>query len=199
MMDHPNAEVREHPRFGKGVYASAFIPANTEIASFDGEIFHGEINDDFPREVMNYVISFAPDRGRNSAGIARFLNHSCSPNTGIRGLFTLVTMRDVQEGEELCWDYDMSEDSDWWMPCECGSEICRKEIRGFRYLPEEFRQRYRGFISEWLLEKYGLERDLRRRRHRRNTEKQTVKRAKIPNNLAAIDQDHLSVREYLLQ
>ncbi len=98
-MDHPNAEVREHPRFGKGVYASAFIPANTEIASFDGEIFHGEINDDFPREVMNYVISFAPDRGRNSAGIARFLNHSCSPNTGIRGLFTLVTMRDVQKAK----------------------------------------------------------------------------------------------------
>lgn len=156
-MDHPNAEVRDHPRFGKGVYATAPIPAFTEVASFDGEIYYGVVNADYPPEILNFPITFGSDRGRDSKGIARYLNHSCSPNAGIRGSFTIVTMRNIREGEEICWDYDMSEDTDWWMPCECGSENCRGKIRGFRYLNDEIRDRYRGFISDWLVEKYGLD------------------------------------------
>ncbi|MCB1236089.1 MAG: SET domain-containing protein-lysine N-methyltransferase [Verrucomicrobiae bacterium] len=155
-MDHQHASVRAHPRFGHGVFASAPIRAGEEIASFDGQIYIGLVNADFSEEIRNYPITFAQDRARDSLGIARKLNHSCDPNVGIRGLFTLVAMRDIESGEELCWDYDMSEDTDWNMPCDCGSPRCRKRIRGFRHLPRDFRDRYRGFISDWLVEKYGL-------------------------------------------
>ncbi len=158
-MDHPLALVKDHPRFGRGVFAADTIPAGTEIASFDGKEYHGLINDDFPDEIRNYPITFAQDRARDSAGIARYLNHSCEPNVGLRGLFTLVTMREIQPGEELVWDYDMSEDTDWLMECSCGSPNCRREIRGFRHLPDSTRERYRGFISDWLVEKYQLETD----------------------------------------
>jgi len=157
-VDNPKAEVRDHPRFGKGVFATERIPAETEIAAFDGEVYYGAVNDDYPQDILNYPITFGPDRARDSAGIARYLNHSCMPNSGIRGLFTIVTMRVIEPGEELCWDYDMAEDTDWWMACECGNKECRKEIRGFRLLPSETRKRYHGFISDWLVEKYGLER-----------------------------------------
>lgn len=156
-MDHSAAEVREHPGFGKGVYALSPIAAGEVVAEFDGEVYYGLINSDFPDDVINHLISFGPDRARNSAGIAKFLNHSCEPNVGVKGLFSLVAMRDIDAGEELCWDYDMSEDSDWELECGCGSENCRKRIGGFRFLPPETRRKYAGFISDWLVEKYELE------------------------------------------
>ncbi|NNE91227.1 MAG: SET domain-containing protein-lysine N-methyltransferase [Verrucomicrobiales bacterium] len=155
-MSHPHAKVVDHP-FGKGVVASAPIPKGELIATFDGQIYYGVTVDDYPEGVPDYLISFGTDRARHSNGIAHLLNHSCEPNCGVRGLFDLVTMRDVEEGEELCWDYDMSEDSDWWLECKCGSETCRKEIRGFRHLPEEKRKEYRGYISDWLVAAYQLE------------------------------------------
>lgn len=150
-------EVQDRPPLGRGVFATAPIVSEEEVAVFDGEIYYGCVNSDFPPEVLNHLITFGPDRARHSKGIAHLLNHSCNPNVGVRGLFSLVTMRPIEAGEELCWDYDMSEDHDWQMECDCGSEHCRRLIRGFRFLPEEVRERYRGFISDWLVEKYGLD------------------------------------------
>lgn len=158
-MDHIFASVQKHPLFGLGVYATGPIKAGEEIASFDGEMYHGLVNDDFPEEIRNFLITYSQNSSRDSAGIARYLNHSCAPNVGVRGLFTLVAMREIKIGEELCWDYDMSEDIDWQMDCSCGSPECRRSIRGFRFLPEDVREKYRGFISDWLVEKYHLKKD----------------------------------------
>ena len=158
-MDHPNAALGPHPTFGEGVFATGPILRGEEIATFDGTIYEGLENADFPPEVVNHAITFARDRARDSEGIARFLNHSCSPNAGLRGQFHIVAMRDIEAGEEICWDYDMSEDHDWSMPCSCGSPHCRREIRGFRFLPESIRQRYTGFVADWLVEKYDLEKN----------------------------------------
>ncbi len=155
-MNHPNAKVVDHP-FGKGVIATGPIKKDELVESFDGEIYYGVGVEDYPEDVIDYPISFGDDRARLSSGFAHRLNHSCSPNCGIRGNFDIVAMRDIEEGEELCWDYDMSEDSDWFLDCQCGNDNCRGKIKGFRFLPEERRKEYRGYISDWLLEKYGLE------------------------------------------
>lgn len=61
-------------------------------------------------------------------------------------------MRDIKVGEELCWDYAMTEDTFWSMKCQCGSPDCRKLIAGYRFLPPARRWAYKGFISEWLLD-----------------------------------------------
>ena len=65
-------------------------------------------------------------------------------------------MRDIRAGEELLWDYDMSEDSDWRMECRCGSVSCRKIIGAFSLTPQSVRDKYHGYISDWLVVKYGL-------------------------------------------
>lgn len=156
-MDHSNAAVRPHPPYGQGVFAIGPILQGEEIASFDGPIYEGLVNADFPPEVVNHAITFARDRARDSLGIARYLNHSCSPNAGIREKFRIVAMRDIEPGEEICWDYAMSEDHDWSMICHCGSHECRGEVRGFGDLPKEIQKRYSGYISDWLVEKYQLE------------------------------------------
>ena len=89
-------------------------------------------------------------RVRDSRGIARYLNHSCDPNCGIVESFSLVTMNPIAEGEELTWDYDMTENSDWAMRCRCGSASCRRLVMGYRYLTLERRKLYEGFVSEYL-------------------------------------------------
>src|SRR5262249_29497550 len=65
----------------------------------------------------------------------RFVNHSCNPNTGIKtdreGRPGLYALHHIRRGEELTWDYAMSElDFDFAgvpqsFPCACGTPNCR--------------------------------------------------------------------------
>ena len=51
---------------------------------------------------------------------ADFVNHSCDPNCGIVGSVLLVTMREVAAGEELCFDYAMTDSDDYdEFVCSC--------------------------------------------------------------------------------
>lgn len=152
-MNHRYAEVRQTEKFGKGVYAKGPIKAGEIVAEWDGPIYDVDATE-WNDELENHTIQFAPDKWRDSIGIARYLNHSCEPNCGIKDRFKLTAMRDIAAGEQLTWDYDMSEDNQdypWHMVCECGTPSCRKVIRGYRQLPPEVKRRYAGFISDWLL------------------------------------------------
>ena len=89
---------------------------------------------------------------RDSRGIARFVNHSCDPNCGIKRRFDIVAMRPIAAGEQITWDYEMTEKS-WWMKmkCCCGLPICRKRIGSYSRMPKHIRLKYKGYISRWLL------------------------------------------------
>jgi hypothetical protein len=143
--------------FGKCLIANSDIAKDELIVEFDGDVLEVEKASLLPQANVNHAIQFEEHKWRDSNGVARNINHSCEPNCGMKGLFTLVAMRDIKKGEELLWDYDMSEDSDWRMECECGTPSCRKVIGSFAQLPDEVRQKYKGYISDWLVKKYGLE------------------------------------------
>lgn len=86
---------------------------------------------------------------------ARLLNHSCDPNLGIKnnifGAYNFVAMRQIKTGEELCWDYCMSEyHSIAVKQCLCGSSRCRRNILGFKFLPKAIKKLYRGFYADYL-------------------------------------------------
>ncbi len=70
----------------------------------------------------------------------KFLNHSCSPSAGMRGL-TIISIRDMKEGEEITVDYSTIEgDRRWEMKCSCGAKNCRKMVRSVEFLtPNQFR------------------------------------------------------------
>ncbi|MEW5724208.1 MAG: SET domain-containing protein-lysine N-methyltransferase [Thermodesulfobacteriota bacterium] len=59
-----------------------------------------------------------------------YMNHSCDPNTWYESDKVLVARRDIAEGEELTFDYAMSEiREDFRIPrCNCGAANCRKSI-----------------------------------------------------------------------
>lgn len=82
---------------------------------------------------------------------ADMFNHSCNPNAGLSGQITLVAMREIERGEEVCFDYAMSDSSDYdEFECHCGTENCRVKITGNDWKIAELQRRYKGFFSPYL-------------------------------------------------
>lgn len=64
------------------------------------------------------------------------INHSCNPNLGIDGVRCFVALRDIQAGEELTFDYSITDDEeDWVMHCSCKETACRNEVRAIQHTP----------------------------------------------------------------
>jgi hypothetical protein len=151
-MDNPKIERKQSPLGGFGIFAREPIAAGEVIAEFDGEIYPFQ-HVGWTEDLLNHTIQFERHRFRDATGLARSINHSCEPNCGIKRLFQIVAMRALEPGEEATFDYEMTEDSEWWrMRCQCGKPACRQIIGAYRNLPPEVRARYAGFISEWLTE-----------------------------------------------
>lgn len=152
-MDNPKVTVRRTRRYGRGVFATSPLRKGEVIAAFDGRFYDDDF-DEWTEDLLNHTIQCGRALWRDSRGCARYINHSCDPNCGIRGKYKVVAMRDIAKGEQITWDYEMTEKSDWWrMRCKCGSPLCRKRIGDYRRMPRSIRRKYRGFISEWLVPK----------------------------------------------
>lgn len=86
---------------------------------------------------------------------ARLINHSCSPNTGVRnnqfGAYDFVALVDIPAGTEITWDYETTEYISIAIPnCCCGSPECRLKTLGFQFLPIEVKKKYGEFIADYL-------------------------------------------------
>ncbi len=73
------------------------------------------------------------------------INHSCDPNATIITGRRLVALKDIKPGEEITYDYSMTEWSnekswrgweDWTVQCHCAAKNCRGAIEEFRFLPK---------------------------------------------------------------
>lgn len=83
------------------------------------------------------------------------VNHSCNPTCGFQGQLTLVAMRDLAPGDEVTFDYAMTDvgtrEEGWEsMVCLCGSENCRTHISGTDWKLPEIQSRYRGYFSPYV-------------------------------------------------
>lgn len=146
----PRLVLRHTKKFGKAVFADQDIQKGSLVEIFDGRIYDGRY-DQWNDDLLNHTIQVGPQKWRDSLGLARYLNHSCDPNCGIKGLYRIVAMRNIRRGEQITWDYEMTEMSTWWrMKCLCGSQFCRSKIGHFKFMPLEVRKRYKGFISRWI-------------------------------------------------
>lgn len=82
---------------------------------------------------------------------ADFFNHSCRPNAGLSGQIALVALRDIAPGEEVCYDYAMSDGSPYdEFVCRCGQPECRGRVTGDDWRRPELQARYRGYFSPYL-------------------------------------------------
>jgi len=83
-----------------------------------------------------------------------YFNHSCAPNAGMRGQIVLVAMRHIRAGEEITYDYAMTDDDpDDYLQCHCGSRACRGVIRGSDWKKPQLQKKYRGYFALHVQEK----------------------------------------------
>ena len=85
--------------------------------------------------------------------VSRTFNHSCNPNSYIRGKNELVALKDIKIGEEITYDYSttMNDNEEkiikagrelWTCKCHCGAKNCRGIIDQFKTLPKETQNFY---------------------------------------------------------
>lgn len=78
-------------------------------------------------------------------------NHSCEPNLGFTGQIGLVTLRDVDAGEELTFDYAMSDGEPYdEFDCHCGMPTCRHKVTGNDWKLPSLWEKYEGYFSPYL-------------------------------------------------
>jgi SET domain-containing protein len=139
---------------GMGVFAVAPIPAETTVAAFGGSAVDRHELDRLDESTRVHALQIDEDlylAGELPFDDADYVNHSCDPNCGIVGSVLLVTMRDVATGEELCFDYAMTDSDDYdEFVCSCGTPLCRGTVTGADWKEPELRDRYRGWHSAYI-------------------------------------------------
>jgi hypothetical protein len=150
------------PPHGFGSRAISVIPAGTSVATFGGTAmsrvdFSQYEADRRSRSLQvdtNVIFLGPPSREPGDS-----INHSCEPNCGMRNATTIVAMRDIAVGEELTFDYAMSDASDYdEFNCNCGTSLCRGRIRADDWRLDTLRHRYKGFFSPYIQRKMNAER-----------------------------------------
>lgn len=153
--------VLKKSRHGRGVFANRDFKKNEFIIQFRGKmVSYGQ----FPQyyvKIEDHCVQIGKRLYMGPSGdIDDFLNHSCSPNSGLKingKKAALTAIRGIKKGEEIVWDYSTTMDEDCWeIDCRCGSRNCRKMVRDFKHLDEKTKQKYvkLGIVPKYILKKY---------------------------------------------
>lgn len=151
-------EIRKSELGGKGLFARDRINKGDIVIDYaggPGQFISMKKADVLYEDGNDYMIQVDDDRffvATNSKELeeADFINHSCNPNCGIKGHLQIVAMRDIESGEEITFDYAMTESSDYSMDCKCGAKNCRKTITGNDWKLPILQKRYNGYFSNYI-------------------------------------------------
>ncbi|TKA72426.1 hypothetical protein B0A55_05400 [Friedmanniomyces simplex] len=128
---------------GWGLYAEENIGQNEMIIEYVGEKVRQKVAD--MREIRyekqgvgsSYLFRMMDDEivdATKKGGIARFINHSCSPNCTAKIIkvegtprIVIYALKDIGKNEELTYDYKFEREygSTDRIPCLCGSANCK--------------------------------------------------------------------------
>jgi SET domain-containing protein len=148
-------EARQNPeKGGYGVFARANLHAGELLIVWGGDIVTQEVLRQLSplkqshsvqvEEGLYLVSSREPEP-------ADYLNHSCNPNTGLRGQIALVALREIGAGEEICIDYAMCDGSPYdEFECHCGAPDCRGSVSGDDWKNPALWEKYSGYFSPYL-------------------------------------------------
>ena len=127
----PKTEKRVSEIDGRGLFAREAISEGEVVVMKGGYVMTRERRDEVARRLgpaeiqVTEDLFIGPVTEAEREGGMMHLNHSCDPNLGLQGQIAFVAMRDVTAGEELTFDYAMTDDEDYEMECNCGAPTCR--------------------------------------------------------------------------
>jgi hypothetical protein len=142
---------------GWGVFAIQPVTAGELLATWGGHIVPGAGLASLPEETRHLTVQVEDDLYMAICGepeAADYFNHCCDPNAGMRGQISLVAMRDISPGEEVCFDYAMTDSSPYdEFDCACGAPGCRGKVCGGDWQNPALQVRYAGYFSPYLQRK----------------------------------------------
>jgi SET domain-containing protein len=144
----------------KGLFALVSIDRNEALIDLNGE-----------------NTSLSPTRRSLQIGIRRhvfgseetvgYLNHGCEPNSFLDfSCLSVRAFRDIPAGEEVRVNYAATEyemhDS---FHCNCGSSVCLRTIRGFKFLTRDQQLELKPYLAPYLLDLLQLDEGISQDRH----------------------------------
>lgn len=152
---HPDVVVRPSPIAGRGLFATAPIPAGTVVSRLGGRLVDSATLHRLIEDSEEYVDTVVFDDDLHlvlaPGSDNRFGNHACDPNLGWSDEYSLVAMRDLVADEELLSDYAMSTaNPDFMLRCHCPSYRCRQMVEGTDWQIPQLQRRYAGFWAPYV-------------------------------------------------
>jgi hypothetical protein len=141
-------EIRTSAISGKGTFATQKIMFGEYITTLSGELVQSDpninglcakfgISGDDPLQIDDAQFLILDPQSKT-------INHSCSPNTGLRNKSDLYAVREINANEEITYDYSTTSGTNdtWTMKCGCHSEVCRNVIGNVLTIPASIMAKY---------------------------------------------------------
>jgi SET domain-containing protein len=115
---------------GKGLFAAQPIKKGTYIVRYIGEKIPKAESQQRLAQGNVYIFSLNEQYdidGKLMKNIARYINHSCDPNCVVKNsgrAIWIVAARDIQDGEELSYNYGYTLEDYGEQACHCGAKQC---------------------------------------------------------------------------
>jgi SET domain-containing protein len=139
---------------GSGSFVVSKISKGEMVASFGGNVIAQSELANYPADRVSRSLQLNRDTYLLSGNIPEagdMINHSCEPNCGIAGTSSVLALRDIEIGEELTFDYAMSDSSEYdEFSCACGKENCREKITGMDWQNKDLQTKYQNYFSSYI-------------------------------------------------
>jgi hypothetical protein len=142
---------------GQGIFTSKPLEKGTVVIRWGGEVFSEEDLRNGKARQHSYVGIgigvYLANPSDKPLGLDDHMNYSCDGNIWMADEVTLETRRDLAAGEELTADYAIwlnKPDYEMKSVCNCGSQLCRKVVRGLDWKRRELQLRYEGHFSAFI-------------------------------------------------
>jgi SET domain-containing protein len=137
--------IRSSAIHAAGCYTTSRIRKGTLIVEYTGpRISKEEADEKYANSPTTYLFGVGDGATViDGHGTAMFINHSCDPNCEteeIDARVWITSIRNIAEGEELTYDYNLYDGDDDEALCNCGARSCRKTM----YAPDEIKRRARA-------------------------------------------------------
>jgi SET domain-containing protein len=101
----PKLEMIDTGKYGKGLFTSDNIRKNELLCVFGGYVMTRREEELLPEDYNDTGIQISEDlvmsvRDRAELSAADYINHCCSPNSGIKGQIFLVAMKKIGGGRD---------------------------------------------------------------------------------------------------
>ncbi len=152
---NPKIEMRPLPQKGRfGLFAIHPVSKDELLAMWGGRVVGYEEYEQLDSFLKSHGLQIWDELFQVpllEGDPADYFNHSCDPNSGFNTPISLVAMQNIAIGEEVCFDYAMSEDNHFdEFHCGCGAATCRGQVTGKDWQLPELQERYFGYFSPYL-------------------------------------------------